>query len=61
MENIVNYVLIGIVVLMLIALPIMMNSKNKKENAASVSAAGKTVSAYASRPISTINSRQHGR
>ncbi len=31
MENIVNYVLIGIVVLMLIALPIMMNSKNKKE------------------------------
>lgn len=31
MENVVNYVLIGIVVLMLIALPIMMNSKNKKE------------------------------
>ena len=31
MENVINYVLIGIVVLMLIALPIMMNSKNKKE------------------------------
>ena len=31
MENVVNYILIGLVVLMLIALPIMMNSKNKKE------------------------------
>ena len=31
MENVINYVLVGIVVLMLIALPIMMNSKNKKE------------------------------
>ena len=31
MENIVNYVLIGIVVLMSIALPLTMNSKNKKE------------------------------
>lgn len=30
-ENIVNYILIGIVVLMLIALPIMMNQKNKRE------------------------------
>ena len=30
-ENIINYILIGIVVLMLIALPIMMNQKNKRE------------------------------
>ena len=30
-ENVINYILIGIVVLMLIALPIMMNQKNKRE------------------------------
>ena len=30
-ENIVNYILIAVVVLMLIALPIMMNQKNKRE------------------------------
>lgn len=30
-ENIVNYILIGVVVLMLIALPIMMNQKSKRE------------------------------
>ena len=31
MGDVVNYILIGIVVLMLIALPIMMNQKNKRE------------------------------
>ena len=30
-ENVINYILIGIVVLMLIALPIMMNQKNKEK------------------------------
>ena len=31
MENIINYILIAVVVLMLIALPIMMNARNKRE------------------------------
>ncbi len=31
MENIINYILLAVVVLMLIALPIMMNQKNKRE------------------------------
>lgn len=30
-SNVVNYILIGVVVLMLIALPIMMNARNKRE------------------------------